>query len=142
MRIGRQDRQTVRGRHIDAATHNHVAIAIAVGCHTNIGRIRAVHQIDQTFGPHRVRVRVTTAKVRFRVTIDDTAPGRAQPVFENRTCVRSSDRMHRVKTDGKPGRKKRRNAIKIKQPFHQVQIVGDWVNDRNLHLREIKFDWH
>ena len=129
MGVGGEDREAVRGRHVDAAAENHVAIAIAVRGGAEVRPVRVHHGIHQLARVRRVGVRMMPAEVLERLAVDDRARGRAERPLQNRPRIGPGDRRHGVVADAKAALEERRDALEIEQPGHQLLVVGDRIDD-------------
>src|SRR3546814_15353918 len=61
--VGGQHREAVRGRHVDAAPEDHVAVAVAVGGGGEVRRVWPHHQVDEVFRVDRVWIGMAAAEV-------------------------------------------------------------------------------
>ena len=77
MRIGRQNRQAVRGRDIDAAPEDHVAVAVAVRCGAEIGTVRRHHRRPSARAPRSGSGRDACRRNRAAACRWTTVPGAA-----------------------------------------------------------------
>ena len=96
MRVGGEHRQRVRRRDENALADDQIAVAVAVGCRAEIGRIRAHHLVVELLGVDQVGVGMVAAEIGQRHEVARGARRRAEPAFQDFLGIGPGHGMHGV----------------------------------------------
>ena len=136
--VGGQNRQAVRGRHVEAPADDHVAVAVAVRGGAEVGGILSGHDGDQFLRVDRIRVRMAAAEVFQRYAIDDAALRRAQHAFQDGPRIRAGDGVHAVKADAQAAREQGADGVEVEQLLHQFRVVENRIDHFDRHLLDAR----
>ena len=137
MRIGREHRQRIGRCHELSAPDDQIAVAVAIRCGAEIGRILRHHEIVEVLGIDEIGVGMVAAEIRKRRPVDHRPRRCLQHIFEDRLRIRAGDRMHRIEAHAEAGAKHLADGIEIEQRLHQPPIVGDRIDDLDRHLVQL-----
>ena len=132
-RIGSQNGQRVGRGHIHAAPDDQVAVAIAIGCCTEVRPALRHHDVDQFLRMHQVGVGVVPAEIGKRCPVHHGAVGKAKHALENAMRIGSGDRSHGVELHGEAGVDQVADRVEVEQRLHQFGIVGHRVDHLHHH---------
>ena len=115
------------------AGDHHVAVAVAVRGGAEIRRIGGGERGDQIGGVERVRIGMMAAEIGQRLGIDRGAGGRAEPTLEDLARIGAGHRAHRVEAQPEAAAEQVAQPVEIEDALHQRGVIGDRVDDRDLH---------
>ena len=135
--IGGEQGQAVAGCDIKVPAKNHVAVAVAVRCGTEVGRIVAAHRRHQFFRVYQIRIGMRAAEIRQRLTTQYRAGRCAQPVLQNLFRIGAGDCIHRIEAHAERARGEQfAHRIEIEQLLHQFGVISDRIENIDDHVTE------
>ncbi len=142
MGVGGQQRQTVARRDEQVGTHDHVAVAVAIGRGAEVRRVRPGHGRHQIMGVDRVGVRVMAAEVGQGCPVQHGPRRSAQALFQDLRRIGAGDGAERVEHHAElsalvAAAEQRADLVEVEQAFHQLGIVGDRIDDLDRHAFQL-----
>ena len=115
------------------AADDQVAIAVAVRCGAEVGRVGGHHPVIEGLGMDQIGVGMVMAEVGQGGAVHHRAGRCAQALFENFGRIGAGYRAHRIEGEGEAAGDHRPDRGEIEQAFHQRGIAGDRIDHFDGH---------